>query len=89
MLYVQSAIADTLIEMLSGTVVGAHPFGGEDLSNTGPKAGGPHYPHRFATRRAVLRAITAAGGNAWLMAREENEPVKQGFAPGPALQPAG
>ena len=37
-----------------GAVVGAQPFGGEGLSGTGPKAGGPHYLHRFATERVVL-----------------------------------
>ncbi|WFE74545.1 bifunctional proline dehydrogenase/L-glutamate gamma-semialdehyde dehydrogenase PutA [Roseinatronobacter sp. S2] len=31
-----------------GAVVGSQPFGGEGLSGTGPKAGGPHYLHRFA-----------------------------------------
>ena len=30
-----------------GAVVGVQPFGGEGLSGTGPKAGGPHYLHRF------------------------------------------
>jgi RHH-type proline utilization regulon transcriptional repressor/proline dehydrogenase/delta 1-pyrroline-5-carboxylate dehydrogenase len=36
-----------------GAVVEAQPFGGEGLSGTGPKAGGPHYLHRFATERTV------------------------------------
>jgi RHH-type transcriptional regulator, proline utilization regulon repressor / proline dehydrogenase / delta 1-pyrroline-5-carboxylate dehydrogenase len=31
-----------------GAVVGVQPFGGEGLSGTGPKAGGPHYLLRFA-----------------------------------------
>ena len=57
-----------------GAVVGVHPFGGEGLSGTGPKAGGPHYLHRFATERAVSRDTTAAGGNASLMSLEEDEP---------------
>ncbi|TJW68184.1 MAG: L-glutamate gamma-semialdehyde dehydrogenase, partial [Mesorhizobium sp.] len=30
-----------------GAVVGSQPFGGEGLSGTGPKAGGPHYLRRF------------------------------------------
>jgi len=30
-----------------GAVVGSQPFGGEGLSGTGPKAGGPHYLARF------------------------------------------
>ena len=33
-----------------GAVVGSQPFGGEGLSGTGPKAGGPHYLGRFAAR---------------------------------------
>ncbi|QYK40517.1 MAG: bifunctional proline dehydrogenase/L-glutamate gamma-semialdehyde dehydrogenase PutA [Paracoccaceae bacterium] len=35
-----------------GAVVGSQPFGGEGLSGTGPKAGGPHYLARF-TRQAA------------------------------------
>ncbi|UPW17258.1 bifunctional proline dehydrogenase/L-glutamate gamma-semialdehyde dehydrogenase PutA [Agarivorans sp. TSD2052] len=31
-----------------GAVVGVQPFGGQGLSGTGPKAGGPHYLYRFA-----------------------------------------
>ncbi|RXJ71891.1 bifunctional proline dehydrogenase/L-glutamate gamma-semialdehyde dehydrogenase [Veronia nyctiphanis] len=31
-----------------GAMVGVQPFGGQGLSGTGPKAGGPHYLHRFA-----------------------------------------
>lgn len=30
-----------------GAIVGSQPFGGEGLSGTGPKAGGPHYINRF------------------------------------------
>jgi len=54
-----------------GAVVGVQPFGGEGLSGTGPKAGGPHYLYRFATERAVSTDTTAAGGNAALMSMEE------------------
>ncbi|HVC56178.1 MAG TPA: bifunctional proline dehydrogenase/L-glutamate gamma-semialdehyde dehydrogenase PutA [Stellaceae bacterium] len=50
-----------------GAVVGAQPFGGERLSGTGPKAGGPRYLHRFATERTVSVDTTAAGGNATLL----------------------
>jgi len=50
-----------------GAVVGAQPFGGEGLSGTGPKAGGPHYLHRFAVERVVSTDTTAAGGNASLL----------------------
>ncbi|MGB0133415.1 MAG: bifunctional proline dehydrogenase/L-glutamate gamma-semialdehyde dehydrogenase PutA [Dokdonella sp.] len=50
-----------------GAVVGVQPFGGENLSGTGPKAGGPHYLLRFATERTVTINTTAAGGNASLL----------------------
>ena len=51
-----------------GAVVESQPFGGEGLSGTGPKAGGPSYVARFATERVVCIDTTAAGGNASLMA---------------------
>ena len=51
-----------------GAVVESQPFGGEGLSGTGPKAGGPHYFARFATERVTCIDTTAAGGNASLMA---------------------
>ncbi|MHB1239997.1 MAG: bifunctional proline dehydrogenase/L-glutamate gamma-semialdehyde dehydrogenase PutA [Gammaproteobacteria bacterium] len=50
-----------------GAVVGVQPFGGEGLSGTGPKAGGPHYLHRFALERTVSINTAAAGGNAGLL----------------------
>jgi RHH-type proline utilization regulon transcriptional repressor/proline dehydrogenase/delta 1-pyrroline-5-carboxylate dehydrogenase len=50
-----------------GAVVGSQPFGGEGLSGTGPKAGGPHYLMRFMTERAVSIDTTAAGGNVELL----------------------
>jgi RHH-type transcriptional regulator, proline utilization regulon repressor / proline dehydrogenase / delta 1-pyrroline-5-carboxylate dehydrogenase len=50
-----------------GAVVGVQPFGGERLSGTGPKAGGPRYLHRFATERTVSVDTTASGGNASLL----------------------
>ena len=49
-----------------GAVVGSQPFGGEGLSGTGFKAGGPHYLLRFAVERAVSHNTAAAGGNASL-----------------------
>ena len=45
-----------------GAIVGTQPFGGEGLSGTGPKAGGPHYLTRFATERVTARNIAAIGG---------------------------
>jgi RHH-type proline utilization regulon transcriptional repressor/proline dehydrogenase/delta 1-pyrroline-5-carboxylate dehydrogenase len=50
-----------------GAVVGVQPFGGQGLSGTGPKAGGPHYLTRFATEQTVTVNTAAAGGNAALM----------------------
>ncbi len=50
-----------------GAVVGVQPFGGEGLSGTGPKAGGPHYLSRFVTERTLTINTTAAGGNASLL----------------------
>jgi RHH-type proline utilization regulon transcriptional repressor/proline dehydrogenase/delta 1-pyrroline-5-carboxylate dehydrogenase len=54
-----------------GAVVGVQPFGGEGLSGTGPKAGGPRYLHRFATERTLTIDTTAAGGNASLLSLNE------------------
>ena len=54
-----------------GAVVGSQPFGGEGLSGTGPKAGGPHYLYRFCAERAVSVDTTSAGGNATLLSLEE------------------
>jgi RHH-type proline utilization regulon transcriptional repressor/proline dehydrogenase/delta 1-pyrroline-5-carboxylate dehydrogenase len=51
-----------------GAVVGVQPFGGEGLSGTGPKAGGPHYLYRFCAEQTVTINTTAAGGNVQLMA---------------------
>ncbi len=56
-----------------GAVVGVQPFGGEGLSGTGPKAGGPRYLHRFATERTKSVNTTAAGGNAALMSLLDND----------------
>lgn len=51
-----------------GAVVGSQPFGGEGLSGTGPKAGGPATLLRYATERCITVNQVAAGGNALLMA---------------------
>ncbi len=51
-----------------GAVVGVQPFGGEGLSGTGPKAGGPHYLPRFCAEQVVTINTAAAGGNAALLA---------------------
>ncbi len=52
-------------------VVGVQPFGGEGLSGTGPKAGGPHYLTRLVTERVVSQNITAIGGNAILLSSDD------------------
>jgi len=56
-----------------GAVVGTQPFGGTHLSGTGPKAGGPNYLRRFAAEQVVTVNTAAAGGNAGLLAQEEQE----------------
>lgn len=50
-----------------GAVVGVQPFGGEGLSGTGPKAGGPNYLYRLSSEKTICINTTAAGGNASLM----------------------
>jgi RHH-type proline utilization regulon transcriptional repressor/proline dehydrogenase/delta 1-pyrroline-5-carboxylate dehydrogenase len=54
-----------------GAVVGVQPFGGCGLSGTGPKAGGPHYLHRFATERTVTINTAALGGNTALLSIDD------------------
>jgi RHH-type proline utilization regulon transcriptional repressor/proline dehydrogenase/delta 1-pyrroline-5-carboxylate dehydrogenase len=50
-----------------GAVVGTQPFGGQGLSGTGFKAGGPNYLKRFATEQVITRNLTASGGNITLL----------------------
>ena len=50
-----------------GAVVGVQPFGGQGLSGTGPKAGGPEALSRYAVERAVSVNITAQGGDPALL----------------------
>ncbi|XKF16708.1 bifunctional proline dehydrogenase/L-glutamate gamma-semialdehyde dehydrogenase PutA [Halomonas sp. BLK-85] len=54
-----------------GAVVGVQPFGGQGLSGTGPKAGGPHYLTRFATEKTITNNTAALGGNASLLALDD------------------
>jgi RHH-type proline utilization regulon transcriptional repressor/proline dehydrogenase/delta 1-pyrroline-5-carboxylate dehydrogenase len=56
-----------------GAVVGVQPFGGEGLSGTGPKAGGPNYLEAFALERVRSTDLTASGGNASLLAAATDE----------------
>ncbi|MDA5193155.1 bifunctional proline dehydrogenase/L-glutamate gamma-semialdehyde dehydrogenase PutA [Govanella unica] len=55
-----------------GAVVGVQPFGGQGLSGTGPKAGGPHYLLRFATEKTFTVNVAATGGNAALFCLPED-----------------
>jgi RHH-type proline utilization regulon transcriptional repressor/proline dehydrogenase/delta 1-pyrroline-5-carboxylate dehydrogenase len=63
-----TAIGNTYVNRnMIGAVVGVQPFGGNGLSGTGPKAGGPHYVSRFANERTLTVNTTATGGNAALL----------------------
>lgn len=54
-----------------GAMVGVQPFGGQGMSGTGPKAGGPHYLTRFITEKTITNNTTAIGGNAGLLSLGE------------------
>ena len=54
-----------------GAVVGVNPFGGQGLSGTGPKAGGPHYLLRFVTEKTRTDNVVAKGGNTQLFSLQE------------------
>lgn len=56
-----------------GAVVGVQPFGGEGLSGTGPKAGGPNYLPRLCAERTISINTTASGGNATLLSLSEDD----------------
>lgn len=60
-----------------GAGVGVQPFGGEEFSGTGPKAGGPHYLHRFATERTLTTNTAASGGNLQLLSLND-DPERDG-----------
>ena len=55
-----------------GAVPGVQPFGGQGLSGTGPKAGGPHYLLRFATERTCTDNVMAKGGNTTLFSLQDD-----------------
>jgi len=52
-----------------GAIVGSQPFGGQGLSGTGPKAGGPQYLQRFTTETCISNNIAAIGGNIELVTK--------------------
>jgi RHH-type proline utilization regulon transcriptional repressor/proline dehydrogenase/delta 1-pyrroline-5-carboxylate dehydrogenase len=56
-----------------GAVVGSQPFGGIGLSGTGPKAGGPHYLHRFMSEQTITTNTSASGGNVSLLMLGEED----------------
>jgi RHH-type proline utilization regulon transcriptional repressor/proline dehydrogenase/delta 1-pyrroline-5-carboxylate dehydrogenase len=56
-----------------GAVVGVQPFGGEKLSGTGPKAGGPHYLPRLCVERTISVNTTSVGGNTQLISLIEDD----------------
>src|SRR5882762_7605093 len=67
-IFEDTAIGNTYVNRnMIGAVVGVQPFGGNGLSGTGPKAGGPHYVSRFANERTLTVNTTATGGNAALL----------------------
>jgi RHH-type transcriptional regulator, proline utilization regulon repressor / proline dehydrogenase / delta 1-pyrroline-5-carboxylate dehydrogenase len=67
-IFEETAIGNTYVNRnMIGAVVGVQPFGGNGLSGTGPKAGGPHYMARFANERTLTVNTTATGGNAALL----------------------
>jgi len=64
----QVRVGNTYINRnIIGASVGVQPFGGEGLSGTGPKAGGPHYLYRFCSERVLTTNCAAIGGNASLL----------------------
>jgi RHH-type transcriptional regulator, proline utilization regulon repressor / proline dehydrogenase / delta 1-pyrroline-5-carboxylate dehydrogenase len=67
-----------------GAVVGSQPFGGEGLSGTGPKAGGPHYLRRFrksASAGAEQPEATAVAAK--VLAEHLPDPALGGWATRP------
>ena len=63
-IFEHAAVGNTYVNRnMIGAVVGVQPFGGQGLSGTGPKAGGPHYLTRFATERVLTINTMAGGGN--------------------------
>ncbi len=68
MLFRDAPVGNTYVNRnMVGAVVGVQPFGGQGLSGTGPKAGGPHYLPRFATEKTRSVNTMASGGNADLL----------------------
>ena len=63
-----------------GAVVGVQPFGGEGLSGTGPKAGGPLYLYRLLARRPADVMARALGARPRRCAEARSTPAAGGPA---------
>ena len=55
-----------------GAVVGSQPFGGQNLSGSGYKAGGPNYLLQFLNEKVVSKNSVAFGGNTELLNIQED-----------------
>ena len=72
-----------------GAVVGSQPFGGEGMSGTGPKAGGPHYLGRFTVSPAPTtemddqKAVEATIADALRLTPRRSQPINAQVLPGP------
>ena len=73
-----------------GAIVGSQPFGGEGLSGTGPKAGGPHYVQRFSRTETHHYPLSDGPSADWRQVQERIDglavarPARQSVAmPGP------
>jgi RHH-type proline utilization regulon transcriptional repressor/proline dehydrogenase/delta 1-pyrroline-5-carboxylate dehydrogenase len=66
--FAKTRVGNTYVNRnMVGAVVGVQPFGGQGLSGTGPKAGGPHYLYRFANERTKTINLVATGGDVSLL----------------------
>lgn len=64
-----------------GAVVGSQPFGGQGMSGTGPKAGGPHYLYRLCHEKLRCINTAAVGGNAELLTQADDSQLELSTAP--------
>ena len=70
-IFERAPVGNTYINRnITGAVVGSQPFGGQGLSGTGFKAGGPRYLYRFAHEKTLTVNTMASGGNADLLSLE-------------------
>jgi len=70
-IFAKAPVGNTYVNRnITGAVVGSQPFGGQGLSGTGFKAGGPRYLYRFAHEKTLTVNTMASGGNADLLTLE-------------------